>query len=110
MPDDKSKQPKLRYEDNPSLPETFADSISRWYFDGSTLRIEFTVSRFDERKGSEQLTGRQVPTCRLVLSTAAGIELLNRCGQFSAALEKAGVVKKRTKNEAVTATSKPANA
>jgi hypothetical protein len=39
--------PKLRYQDIPDLPETFADSIGQWIFDGQNLRIEFTVTRLD---------------------------------------------------------------
>jgi len=99
MPNERPREPKLRYEDIPSLPETFADSIGQWYFDGSTLRIEFTVSRFDERKSSEQRTGRKLPACRLVLSTGGAIELLRRCRQFTAALEKAGLLKQQAAKE-----------
>jgi hypothetical protein len=88
-----AKKPKFRFEDNPALAETFADSIGEWFFDGSTLRIEFTVSRIDPRKDGEAPTGRKHPTCRLVLSSNGAIELMNRCRQFSVALEKAGLVK-----------------
>lgn len=99
MPSDKAKR-IFRYEDNPSVTETFADSIGEWFFDGSTLRIEFTVSRVDPHKGSGELTGRRYPTCRLVLTSSAAIELLNRCRQFTSALEKEGLVK-QTKSESV---------
>jgi hypothetical protein len=93
MADEKSQRPKFRYEDIPELSETFADSIGHWRFDGHTLRIEFTVSRFDEGKEAEPLSGRRYPVCRLVLSTPAAIDLINRCRQTAAALEKVGLAK-----------------
>jgi hypothetical protein len=92
-------KPKLRYEDAPSLPETFSDSITAWRFDGSVLRIEFAVSRMDTQKGSGQRTGRMVPVSRLILTPTAAIELVNRCRQFSEALEKAGLLKKKSSDE-----------
>ena len=93
MADETPKTPTYRYEDLPSLPETFADSIGRWYFDGNTLRIEFLVSRLDEGKPLESPSGRKLPACRLVLTSAAAIELLNRSQQLAAALEKSGLIK-----------------
>jgi hypothetical protein len=93
MADEKPRQTKFRYEDIPTLAETFADSIGQWTFDGHTLRIEFTVSRFDEGKEPAQGTGRRYPVCRLVLSTPAALDLINRCRQTAAALEKVGLAK-----------------
>jgi hypothetical protein len=93
MADEKSQRSRFRYEDIPALAETFADSIGHWRFDGHTLRIEFTVSRFDESKESEPQSGRRYPVCRLVLSTPAAIDLINRCRQTAAALEKVGLAK-----------------
>jgi hypothetical protein len=99
MTDEKPRQPKFRYEDTPGLSETFADSIGQWLFDGNTLRIEFLVSRLDETKPDVQPTGRRLPVCRLVLSTNGAIELLNRSQQLTAALEKAGLVKKKSEEQ-----------
>ena len=93
MANDQAQRSKFRYEDIPTLAETFADSIGNWMFDGHTLRIEFTVSRFDEGKESAQGTGRRFPVCRLVLSTPAAVDLINRCRQTAAALEKVGLTK-----------------
>jgi len=42
----KAKGPVLRYVDRPEISEAFADSIEGLTFDGSTMRIEFTVIRF----------------------------------------------------------------
>src|SRR5258708_3772757 len=73
---DETQRPKFRYQDMPNLGETFADSIGGWSFDGSTLRLELLVSRLDALKPGDPATGRAVPVCRLVLTTAAGGELI----------------------------------
>ena len=93
MPEVKKPRPVFRYVDVPELAETFADSIGPWYFDGSTLRVEFLVSRLDQAKASDTPTGRKLPVCRLVLTTNAAVELLNFSQQLAAALKKAGLVK-----------------
>jgi hypothetical protein len=86
-------QPTFRYVDRPELVETFADSIHSLVFDGQSLRIEFGVTRLDEVKQNVAATGRRYPACRLVLTPAAAIELINRMQQVGSALAKAGVVK-----------------
>ena len=75
-------------------------SINRLFFDGQTLRIEFGVTRFDDVRGSAPVAGRRYPSCRLVLSRAAAVDLINRyaadwsgtnagwCGQGRAAVER----------------------
>src|SRR5258708_35272089 len=73
--------------------ESCADSIGGWSFDGSTLRIEFLVSRLDPLKSGEGATGRAVPVCRLGLTTAAAGELIKSCGQITTALTQAGVLR-----------------
>ena len=87
-------EPKIQYQDVPELAETFADSVGQWNFDGNTLRMEFLVNRMGERKPSEQRNVRPVPVCRLVLTATGTIELLNQCQRITAALQKAGLVKK----------------
>jgi hypothetical protein len=82
-------QPKLRYQDIPDLPETFADSIGQWIFDGQMLRIEFTVTRLDPAGAPEQPTGRRLPAARMVLTPVCAVELIRQCQQLMAALEKA---------------------
>ncbi len=47
----------------------------------------------DQRKPSEPRAVRQLPVCRLVLTAAGTIDLLNQCQRITAALQKAGVVK-----------------
>jgi hypothetical protein len=90
-----SEQPQmtLRYVDRPDCDETFADSINTLSFDGQSLRIEFGVTRLDERKPNAPSTGRRYPACRLVLTPIAAVDLINKMQQIGAALTQAGVVK-----------------
>lgn len=83
----------IRYVDQPECRETFADSINSVSFDGQTMRIEFGITRMDEVKQGQQLSGRRYPACRLVLPVGAAIELINKMQQTSAALQQAGLLK-----------------
>ena len=85
--------PTIRYVDRADMEETFADSVTGLIFDGQTLRIEFGVTRFDDVKPNTPITGRRYPACRLVLPSAAAVDLINRMQQITAALTQAGVVK-----------------
>jgi hypothetical protein len=101
---DEQQRPKFRYQDMPELSETFADSIGSWSFDGSTLRLELLVTRLDPLKQGDAASGRAVPVCRLVLTTAAAVELIRASGQITAALMQAGVLRQ---NEGEGPTGKP---
>ena len=84
---------QFQYVDRPEVSETFADFVQRIQFDGQTLRIEFCVSRLDDQKPSAPATGKRFPACRMVLSTGAAIDLMNKMQQITAELVKAGVLK-----------------
>ena len=88
-------QPQVHYEyiDRPEVSETFADFVQRIQFDGQTLRFEFCVSRMDDTKQGEPASGRRYPACRLVLSAAAAVDLMNKMQQITSGLVKAGVLK-----------------
>lgn len=86
-------QVQLQYVDRLEVTETFADSVHRIQFDGQTLRLEFTVTRLEEQKPPAPATGKRYPACRLVLSNAAAIDLMNKMQQITAGLIKAGVLK-----------------
>jgi hypothetical protein len=86
-------QLQLQYVDLPEVSETFADSVHRIQFDGQTLRLEFTVTRLDDHRPPATATGKRYPACRLVLSNAAAIDLMNRMQQITSGLLKAGVLK-----------------
>ena len=83
----------IRYVDQPECRETFADSVNNVFFDGQTMRIEFGITRMDELKQGQQLSGRRDPACRLVLPVGAAIELINKMQQTANALQQAGLVK-----------------
>ena len=85
--------PQYQYVDRPEVSETFADFVQRIQFDGQTLRLEFCVSRLDDHKPGTPVTGKRFPTCRLVLSAAAAVDLMNKMQQITAGLVKAGVLK-----------------
>jgi hypothetical protein len=86
--------PPSRYVDLPELAETFADSIHAMVWDGHTLRVEFCVTRFPEPEpaSATPMEAKRYPTCRLVLTSAATIDLFNRLQQTMTALAQAGVV------------------
>ena len=88
-------QPQVRYDyiDRPEISETFADFVQRIQFDGQTLRFEFCVTRMDDQKPDAPASARRYPACRLVLSAAAAIDLMNKMQQITAGLIKAGVLK-----------------
>ncbi|HWV52098.1 hypothetical protein [Pseudorhodoplanes sp.] len=83
----------IRHVDQPECRETFADSINSVFFDGQTMRIEFGITRMDEMKQDQPLTGRRYPACRLVLPVSAAIELINKMQQTANALQQAGLLK-----------------
>jgi hypothetical protein len=85
------RPPKLRYQDRPEVSEVFSDSIRSCVFDGQVMRLEFTVSRFDDPGALGVLEGRQVPVSRLVLNKAAIADLFNRMAQLSNTLKQAGL-------------------
>ena len=88
-----SAQVQVQYVDRPEVSETFADSVHRIQFDGQTLRLEFAVTRLDDHKPPAPASGKRYTTCRLVLSNAAAIDLMNKMQQITAGLIKAGVLK-----------------
>ena len=80
-----------RYVDLPDLAETFADSIHMMVWDGQMLRVEFCVTRFPE-SASAAPEAKRHPCCRLVLTSAATVDLFNRLQQTMTALKQAGAV------------------
>lgn len=93
MAEQKQAPIKYQYVDRPEVSEIFADFVHRIQFDGQTLRFEFGVSRLEEQQPPATPTGTRYPACRLVLSTAAAVDLMNKMQQITASLIKAGVLK-----------------
>jgi hypothetical protein len=82
----------LRYVDRPEISETFADSAEKMFFDGNTLRLEFTVTRFDDPKPPAAPTGRKCTACRLVLSQEGALDLINKMFTLRDQLIKRGIL------------------
>jgi len=89
----------IRVVDRPECQEIFADSVTGLYFDGQTLRMELSVTRLDDVKQNTAITGRRYPACRLVLSPAAAVELINRAQQIGAALKQGNTAQPKTAEE-----------
>jgi hypothetical protein len=89
----KSPQIQYQYIDRPELAEVFADFVNRVQFDGQTLRFEFCVTRIDDHRPEGSIAGKRYPSCRLVLSASAAVDLMNKMQQITANLVKAGVLK-----------------
>jgi hypothetical protein len=82
------------FVDRPDLPETFGDSIKAIWFDGNTWRIEVTVTRIQTAAPPTPISSTQYPSCRLTLSAAAGLDLLNKLTEVAASLEQQGILKR----------------
>lgn len=78
----------------PEVAETFGDSIRAVWFDGSTWRIQVDVIRLDEPAGGAPMSTTQYPSCRLVLSAAAGVALLDKLSLLAKELEANGTLKR----------------
>ena len=89
---------QVTYVDRVDCPETFTDSVNSVFFDGQTMRIEFGITRMNEVKQGQPLTGRRYPACRLVLTPTAAIDLINKMQQTGAALAQAGLIKPSAKD------------
>jgi hypothetical protein len=80
--------------DRPEITETYGDAIRTVWFDG-TWRVEIDVTRLEAAKGgAEGMSATQHPSCRLVLSVAAGLALLDKLTQLAKELESNGTIKR----------------
>lgn len=91
-----AQQPNLQisYVDRPELSETFADHVERIGFDGQGWRIEFCITRMGDPVPPDTLPGKRYPTCRLVLTTNAGLDLVNKLQSLVSMMEKQGILKR----------------
>jgi hypothetical protein len=79
-PQSQQQQLRIRYVDLPDLREAFGDSIQSMIWDGHTLRVEFSVTRYQPSAGG-QTEAVRYPICRLGLSVAAANDLAARLQQ-----------------------------
>ena len=83
---------QARYVGRADPAESFADSIQTMVWDGTTLRVEFCVTRFAEAEAAGERLAERHPVCRLVLTAPAAVDLFNRLQQTMQALSNTGVV------------------
>ena len=92
----KSEGPsKPKYIDRPEVSEVFADRLEHLFFDGATVRMEFTVTRTDQAPppgGQAQGDARQwsYTASRIVLSARGAAEMLNMMQELHGLMLKQG--------------------
>lgn len=79
--------------DRPEISETYGDAIRTVWFDGA-WRIEVDVLRLDPRGSPEGMAATQHPSCRLVLSVAAGLALIEKLTELAKELEANGTIRR----------------
>lgn len=87
----------MKYIDRPEVTEVFADRLEHLFFDGATVRMEFTVTRTDPAQvvsGKPAAEPRQwsYTASRIVLSARGAAELLNKMQELQALLVQQGVL------------------
>ncbi len=90
---EKKNRPQIRYVDRPEVSEAFCDSLHSMSFDGRSWRIELCVTRMDEPNPPNPPTGCKYPSCRLVLTPDAGLELFNKLKGLVSMMQKSGALK-----------------
>jgi hypothetical protein len=73
--------------------ETFAEQVGSMMFDGSTLKIDFTVVRMNEPGPSNPPAGERHVVSRLVLSMNGAIDLINQMSRLAGQLAQSGLLK-----------------
>jgi hypothetical protein len=89
------QQPPLAitHVDIADLAETFVDSVHNVVWDGQTLRVDLSVTRYPEP--AQMASGaKRYPVCRPVLTAAAATDLYERLRQSSAAIAKGAEARK----------------
>ncbi len=75
------------------IKEIFADQVGTLYFDGSTLKIDFTVIRVSEPTPQNPAIGERHVVARLALSTSGTLDLINQVKGLTAQLSQSGLIK-----------------
>lgn len=95
---DGSSRPK--YIDRPEISEVFADRLEHLFFDGATVRMEFTVTRTDQAPtpaGQAKGDARQwsYTAARIVLSARGAAEMLNMMQELHGLMLKQGYLQQQ---------------
>lgn len=89
--------PEPKYIDRPEVSEVFADRLEHLFFDGATLRMEFTVTRTDPAGATPGKPMREAKrwsytACRIVLSGRGAAELLNKMQELQGLMLQHGLL------------------
>lgn len=89
--------PGPKYIDRPEISEVFADRLEHLFFDGGTVRMEFTVLRTDPAQsgpGDAMTEPRQwsYTACRVVLSARGAAEMLNKMQELQGVMLRGGAL------------------
>ena len=85
--------PKLpTHFDRPEIPEVLADRVASLVFDGSLVRIEFAVTRFEPGPDGEAVKSWSYTSARLVLTRQAAVDLLQNMHRLQAAFLERGLI------------------
>ena len=88
-----NKSGDLPYVERPDVIETFVDSLETVIFDGTSVRMEFVVHRFDPPNAKGVPSGRKVTAARLVLPLSGALNLASQLESLIAALSKQGAIR-----------------
>jgi hypothetical protein len=84
--------PKLTYVDRPEVAEAYADFLETVVFDGTSIRMEFVVHRFDAANAQGAPSGRKVTAARLVLPISGAANLASQLEALLLALREEGSI------------------
>jgi hypothetical protein len=94
MTQTKHDQPQWKDVDRPDVMETFCDHLGSLSFDGYAVRMEFSVSRVDDPKGTRKVSGKRFPVARLVATPHLAVDLCNQLQLLVAEFERLGLLAK----------------
>ena len=89
----KLPQNQIQYIDRADVTETFANSMGKCFFSEGVANIELCVTRLDKPDPQKPPTGRKYPSCRLVLTPQAVIQLFHGLNAVMLAMEQEGIIK-----------------
>lgn len=84
--------PAAQYIDRPEISEVYADGLSRLLFDGTCIRMEFVVTRFDEPQEGDPPRQWAYTSARVVMSRMGAVEFMNKVRQLERVLIATGVI------------------
>jgi len=77
---------ELSYQNRPDINETYVDTLETIVFDGSAIRMEFVVHRFDPPRTTGAPSGSRVTAARLVLPLGAAMNLQSQLSSMLSAV------------------------